>query len=340
MSEDIRNDKNEIVTPTNDKFAIPYYKIALDVLTQKMGLSTEDAKIVINTSSFEDIESEVNAKPTIDTAIPYIAAFLSNNNNGTSQPNPKKFIETIEDELSDFIYGDGAYETNPPTLSFNTEWGFIPVVTLLYVHDMWVKNHPEMFNAREKKYQHLPGELIGWNELSTDLIFLKPIFESLGGKVDEEYLHELYNQLVATFFIQKNIHSTEDLVNLISKGEAFYPTLTGYSEDDLSKIHDPEFVRSVIIPQIANKGIGTVEKVREKIVAPEIAKDPKLETVSQPSSKEQEGVAKIIANENIALEAQKNNDDIVNTIMKLAQNRAELINEIKEMKKNQPGRLD
>ena len=40
------------------------------------------------------------------------------------------------------------------------------------VHDGWVKDNSKKFFARDKKYQHLPLELIGWKEVEADLLFI------------------------------------------------------------------------------------------------------------------------------------------------------------------------
>ena len=62
--------------------------------------------------------------------------------------------------------------------------------TLFHVHDGWVKDNVKKFNAREKKHQHMPSELIGWNEAKADLLFVRPIFEAAGIEVNEEELEQ------------------------------------------------------------------------------------------------------------------------------------------------------
>lgn len=67
---------------------------------------------------------------------------------------------------------------------------------LSVVHDEWVKNNSNNFlrvndgKPRNKEYQFVPLEMLSWKEAKSDLLFLKPILEAAGVKVDEKKIEE------------------------------------------------------------------------------------------------------------------------------------------------------
>ena len=60
------------------------------------------------------------------------------------------------------------------------------------------------------------------------------------------------------FLAKNDIKSTEDLIAKIQQGAQFYPALEG-QDSITTQLADPEFVRTVIIPQIEKNGIGKIE---------------------------------------------------------------------------------
>lgn len=102
------------------------------------------------------------------------------------------------------------------------------------VHDDWVKENPHKFNMTEredKKFQHLPFEMIGWNEARADLLIAKPILKFLKIEIDEKELEKEYNQKVVKFFnknklINQNGIDRNAVAKLILKGHKSYAPLT------------------------------------------------------------------------------------------------------------------
>ena len=73
---------------------IPYYQVAKQALMNWNGLSEEEAEQFISTQSFDDVESQVYAKGSMDYAIEGIKTSLG-------------FSDKEAEELSTFVYNGG-----------------------------------------------------------------------------------------------------------------------------------------------------------------------------------------------------------------------------------------
>ena len=98
------------------------------------------------------------------------------------------------------------------------------------IHDGWVVDNSseKTFDkkvARQQLRQYAPIELIGWNEVRSDLLFLNPILASVGVQIDEESLAQAYHTRVANYMETMKINSQEDLSNLVQQGRDYYPAL-------------------------------------------------------------------------------------------------------------------
>lgn len=147
--------------------------------------------------------------------------------------------------------------------SHKTTHEFI-ISVLANIHDGWVKKYPNKFMDREKKYQHMPIELIGWEETKYDLVFLRPILSAMNIDFDEELLEEVYDERVKSFFEERGITSIDELTELISKGADFYPALEG-QDTIIEKLQDSKFVSERVIPSIKEKGVGADKSAMEAI---------------------------------------------------------------------------
>ena len=134
------------------------------------------------------------------------------------------------------------------------------IASLFQIHDGWVDSHEAKFSqpGRNKQFQHMPTELIGLSQTKLDLVFLKPILAASGIEIDDATLEAAYNDAVMKFLAENDIKSTEDLIAKIQQGAQFYPALEG-QDSITTQLADPEFVRTVIIPQIEKNGIGKIE---------------------------------------------------------------------------------
>lgn len=235
-----------------------YKQIAKDALMSWNGLSEEEATKVVQESSNEELESQVYAQGSIDAAIKgfqkYSQEYLKNKN-GYEQPISEQDMETFKEIIMTGDYRNGStndfFETVKKQMGLgreNTDEKQIAedtrdmvISVLSTIHDGWVHDNQKKFFARDKKYQHMPIELIGWKEAKSDLLFLKPILEA-----------------------EKGITDIDKLSEQISRGAEFYPALEG--QDDITQaLQDTEFVKQQVVSGIKDKGIGTNERFAQQL---------------------------------------------------------------------------
>lgn len=316
----------------NSKFKVPYYEVAKEALMNWNGLSEEEALETIENSTFDEIEGKVWAKGSIDYAIKEISSLLS-------------FDEEDKEHLTRVVFEKDSRESHFILRKIRAEMelhGYetseMIMDTLFAVHDGWVKDNAKKFMAREKKHQHMPSELIGWKEAKADLLFIKPIFEAAGIEVSEEALETEYNDRVKEFFLNRGIRNSYDLEMQFIKGERFYSALKGQDEI-ISFLENEELTESILIPQIAEKGIGKIEDVRESIIN-QIAENPNVGDFSRLSAEEIELVEQKVENDIASTrkeyEELREQNSIVSRIMKKSKERNTLKRavEIEQGKKN------
>lgn len=239
---------------------IPYYKVAKQALMNWNGLSEEEANKKIETSGFDELESQVYAVGSMEYALNEILK-------------QTKIDLGHQENIKNAIYGAPNFEESDRNEQFEfltqsiQKEGLEPnqliMDTLSAVHDGWVKDNAKQYFTkkadRNQQYQFSPLELIGWKEAKSDLLFVKPIVEACNIKVDEQALESLYNARVLQFLQEHQISSTDDLAQKIEQGEKFYPALEG--QDAINEaLANPEFVNQTIVPQLEEKGIGNVTK--------------------------------------------------------------------------------
>ena len=295
---------------------LPYYQVAKSALMKWNGLSEEEANKIINYSTEEKIEEMVDAKKSINYAIQRISEVLDIDKEELSIA----VYKTRRSPIADYIF-------KPAFTEKGIEPNELILDTLFAVHDGWVKDKSEKFMARDKKHQHMPSELIGWEEVKADLVFVKPIFEYMGIKVDEKELETVYNESVKNFFLDRNIKTKEDLSKEILKGEEFYPALSGQTAN-ISFLQNKEQVDNIVIPQIESKGIGKVESVRENILG-QIKDNPKIDDLVRLSPEEIEiietGITKEVGVIKSELEDLRQKNSIVRRIIGKAKERTALM---------------
>lgn len=271
----------------------PYQVIAKNALMNWNGLSEEEATKKVRESTFEELEAQVYAEGSITYALEglQIASKKAYDKLRRNGMNSEPIIsDWIIKELKEIVLhgGDKKYEDaiydkvkeglmlkNMPYIWTKKQLmlediphiltGEDMVLTVLsHIHDGWVKDNQKKFMSRDKKYQHMPFELIGWQEAKSDLLFLNPILQAMGIDIPEEDLEKAYDDRVKDFFKSKGITSLDELSEQISRGAEFYPPLKG-QEDILQTLQNPEFVSETLIPSIKEKGIGADESAMKRV---------------------------------------------------------------------------
>lgn len=337
----------QYLTPRLDKSNAPYYQVAKQALMNWNGLSDEEADKIITEQTFPQLEDQVHAKYSIRSAT---EAIMAGGFDGIEEE------EYIDDQLFDLIYygerssalidyikKDAEFMNDEDIdqdvrSNMRKRYNDMIMDSLFDVHDDWVAKNEKKFYERDKKHQHMPSELIGWKEVKKDLLFVRPIYEALGIKVNEEELEQVYNGRVKEFFLSRGIKNTRDLSDAITQGLGYEPL--SYCEEILTTIDDPNYVDEHIIPAIEQQGIGNIEEVRRNIVS-QIISNPVPEDVERLSDEEKALVEQSLGKEVSTLTAQRDElrqkNSTVKRIMDLANRRNAIKKEIsiEEQKKSE-----
>lgn len=208
----------------------PYQNVAKAALMNWNGLTEEQANQKIQTESVQELESQVYAMSSMEHATLGVANELGLGEEEKEQlwnavingPENAEIFSTVAQKANGF--------TNEQILN-----------VLSTIHDGWVidNSSDKTFQKkvdREQLRQYAPLELIGWNEVQSDLLFLNPILSSIGVSVNENQLSVSYHERVAKYFEQNNIDDYVSLVSLLEQGRQYYPTLPENLENNLKSM--------------------------------------------------------------------------------------------------------
>lgn len=200
--------------------ATPYQNVAKAALmTWPPYYSEEKATAKIQSESVQELEGQVYAMSSMKYAVVGIAKQI-----GLSEEETTKFFEAVINgpENAEIF---GVVREKMQGFSEEQELGVLSTI-----HDGWVVDNSseKTFNKkvdRQQLRQYAPLELIGWNEVRSDLLFLNPILASVGVQIDEETLSQAYHTRVANYMEEMKINSQDDLTALIQQGRNYYPVL-------------------------------------------------------------------------------------------------------------------
>lgn len=105
------------------------------------------------------------------------------------------------------------------------EEGVIQILT--NIHDEWVKNNANKFQARPKDYQFVDLRLLSFDEIKKDLIFLEPILAGCNIEINEDKLKKYFLDIQRKYMLENNISSHEELIEKLEQGSNFYGVLKG-----------------------------------------------------------------------------------------------------------------
>lgn len=203
----LKRQKNLKVQPTKETevSSMTIYKsVAKDALVKWEGLTEEDALKTVKEQNNAELENRVHASNSVNYAIDGLAKVL-NLSFMEKQQFAKAVFEGPENaEIIKEVTNKAKGLTNEQILA-----------VLTVIHDGWVKDNAneqtfEKKKNQQKLRQYAPFELIGWNEVKSDMLFLKPILDSLNVPVDSTSLSNAYKNRVADFAMEKAIWSLTD----------------------------------------------------------------------------------------------------------------------------------
>lgn len=206
------------------KHKTPYQEVAKEALMKWNNYSEQQAEQEVLSKNVSSLEREVNAMGSMKYAVLAIAKEV-----GLTEDETLKFFDAVIKGPADAdIFKTVAARVG----KLSTEQ---QLNILGEIHNGWVLDNSsmEVFEKKvtaQKTRQYSPIELIGWNEVRSDLMFLKPILESIGEDLDEDKLEESYHSRVTGYLEERRITKVEDIKELIDQGKNYYGTLT----DDLA----------------------------------------------------------------------------------------------------------
>lgn len=112
-------------------------------------------------------------------------------------------------------------------MQFGQDDKYTKIIDILSViHDEWVKNNANKFMARPKDYQFVDLRLLSYEEVESDLIFLKPILEGCNIEIDNNSLKEKFLEIQKQYIQEQGLFSHSDLVQRLMEGSDFYTPLS------------------------------------------------------------------------------------------------------------------
>lgn len=202
-----------------EAMATAYQNVAKAALINWNGLSEEEANSKIQNETVQELEGQVYAMGSIKYAVVGIAKQVLLNEEETIKffdavvngPENAEVLGLVSEKVKDFSEDQ-------------------KLDVLSTIHDGWVTDNSseKTFNKkvdRQQLRQYAPLELIGWNEVRSDLLFLNPVLEAVGVSVNEEVLSQAYHERVSNYMEEKQIDSEESLTSLIQQGSSYYQAL-------------------------------------------------------------------------------------------------------------------
>ncbi len=177
----------------------PYREVAKAALINWNGLSEEDATKIASTESVENLEGQVWAMSSVKSAAQRLGYDLLLNDEEA-----KEFENAVINGPENAPIFEVASKRAEQVALKET----LALRSLSHIHDNWVRDNSsekafEKKKDREQLRQYLPLELIGFNEVKSDLLFLNPVLNSVGLSIDENKLQEVYNGMVEDY-LRKN----------------------------------------------------------------------------------------------------------------------------------------
>ena len=120
------------------------------------------------------------------------------------------------------------------------------VDTLEQIHDAWVENpsNSDKYFKRDKKYQYLPLEFMGWAEAQSDMVFLEPVIQASGCKLDmgsvkkefetreAQLVHDLIKDgVVHAFETYQPIQGRPDIIKHVLENEEVQNRITEQAQE-------------------------------------------------------------------------------------------------------------
>jgi len=229
-----------------------------------MGEITRDALMNWNGLSKEDAEKQVQEYGNAENAsnnVTYGSELNSVKGIAQAIGLDEKQVEQLTNDINtnSKVSPELASEIQSRMASKGLETTILEILSV--VHDGWVKDNGNKFQARPKDYQFVDLKLLDFKEASLDLLFLQPILEACDITVDRQKLEERFLQEQRVYLQEQGIDSHEVLVEKLSSGDEFYPALEGVETNKGIKGGEKTPITKLMQqPEVVEKMAGQVEE--------------------------------------------------------------------------------
>ena len=265
----------------------PFFKASADALINWNGMNPAEVDQIIQTESIEQIQQRTTARGSVHAAAFRMASELNQMLDlGLSYSQIHEFTQEVMGLTDSREMSDLLQEKIQEHIARNPEQAMLDFANIALdacdsVHSNWTfENAKEFFGRKtmkEQLYQYGPSEVIGWGEVKSDLLFLKPVSDSIQMPVDPELMRELYVQRVADYFkhIQEiggpgiegvggpGIDTIREVIDVVDNLENGVRINLSPEVRDMWE-HNPELVNA-IAQQVSSKGIGRDEGLIEML---------------------------------------------------------------------------
>lgn len=282
------NDKNEIQPiednkVDNDSIQMKIAKIAAHNWGQEEPTTLKDSLKITWNSEVSAVQGIVKALELDDEITEQLVG--TKNENGELNRDGEIYTnDTISEKIASKIReGIQGKDKNKTILGI-----------LSTIHDNWVINNCNNFLKpdRNKERQFVPLELLNWEEVESDLLFLKPILEASGIEIDEKQLRAQHTVQQNEYLIDNKIFSHDDLVNHLSRGAGVYPILSDLETKNGGNISEllnnpgiaekmaKQVESKVSLPSREDLATGIIKQDKSKLSSRDIAESDKEQALT------------------------------------------------------------
>lgn len=155
-------------------------------------MSRAERDALLERGDFEEIEGYIGAKNSIDTAIDAVRGDL------------ERYQIFLPTDFSDIVYFSDTPNSDVEKLTIRIGknraidecvMANIAVHALARIHMRWIEDNKKKFfdpKRRDKRFMFLPIEMIGWEEVLKDYVFLRPVLQLLCIKPETHLMRQTY----------------------------------------------------------------------------------------------------------------------------------------------------
>lgn len=225
-----------------------YARAAVEALVRWNKMDREEAERVVAEKPREELERMCWAEDSVKAGFQLLMRKFRENGIEISPEQEQEYYSVILDgpedsplmaELSGHLQGMDRKE--------------LAKEALVEIHDNWVRTKEgkliESFAENSKragsKFMHTPLELIGWETVESDYVFLESVMQTMGISMPREEIKAAYEEMQAMYMDKNNLHSKEDLAKHVAELPNNYEAVSGYSPESKKLFESKEMADQV-----------------------------------------------------------------------------------------------